>query len=157
MCAGCEQRSGFIDRRGRIPGFLSIFPTSGRLLHWHGHCIGYSVHRTLLFGRYQLSKQSRRTTEGNPAGSDAAEQAVPAALNGSFQSESFDSSESANSPTTKAAQEAVVDIMAPIKGKVVPLSEVPDPAFADKQMGQGIAILPSEGKVYAPLTDKSRI
>lgn len=136
---------------GGIPGFLSIFPNQ-----WGVFFIGMVIvlvipfTGTLLFGRYQLSKQSRRTTEGNPAGSDAAEQAVPAALNGSFQSESFDSSESANSPTTKAAQEAVVDIMAPIKGKVVPLSEVPDPAFADKQMGQGIAILPSEGKVYAP-------
>ncbi|WP_194542361.1 PTS system trehalose-specific EIIBC component [Paenibacillus sp. JZ16] len=136
---------------GGIPGFLSIFPNQ-----WGVFFLGMAIvlvipfTGTLLFGRYQLSKQSRRTTEGNPAGSDATEQAVPAALNGSFQSESFDSYESANSPTMEAAQEAVVDIMAPIKGKVVPLSEVPDLAFADKQMGQGIAILPSEGKVYAP-------
>lgn len=136
---------------GGIPGFLSIFPNQ-----WGVFFIGMAIvlvipfTGTLLFGRYQLSKQPRRTTEGNPAGLDATEQVVPAALNGSFQSESLNSSESANSPTTEAAQEAVVDIMAPIKGEVVPLSEVPDPAFADKQMGQGIAILPSEGKVYAP-------
>lgn len=136
---------------GGIPGFLSIFPNQ-----WGVFFIGMAIvliipfMGTLLFGRYQLSKQSRRTTEGNPAGLAATEQAVPPASNGSYQSESFDPSEPANSPTTEAAQEAVVDIMAPIKGKVVPLSEVPDPAFADKQMGQGIAILPSEGKVYAP-------
>ncbi|MGE7824000.1 PTS system trehalose-specific EIIBC component [Paenibacillus sp. NPDC093718] len=136
---------------GGIPGFLSIFPNQ-----WGVFFIGMAIvlvipfMGTLLFGRYQLSKQSRRTTEGNPAGMTATEQAVPPASNGSYQSESFDPSEPANSPTTEAAQEAVVDIMAPIKGKVVPLSEVPDPAFADKQMGQGIAILPSEGKVYAP-------
>lgn len=37
-----------------------------------------------------------------------------------------------------------------MNGKVVPLSEVPDPAFAEKQMGQGVAIIPSDGKVYAP-------
>lgn len=136
---------------GGIPGFLSIFPNQ-----WGVFFIGMAIvlvfpfMGTLLFGRYQLSKQSRRTTEGNPAGMTATEQAVPPASNGSYQSESFDPSEPANSPATEAAQEAVVDIMAPIKGKVVPLSEVPDPAFADKQMGQGIAILPSEGKVYAP-------
>ncbi|RAR38984.1 PTS system trehalose-specific EIIBC component [Paenibacillus sp. MDMC362] len=136
---------------GGIPGFLSIFPNQ-----WGVFFLGMAIvlvipfTGTLLFGRYQLSKQSRRTTEGSPAGLDATEQAVPPASNGSFQSESFDSSAPANSPTTEAAQAAEVDIMAPIKGKVVPLSEVPDPAFADKQMGQGIAILPSEGKVYAP-------
>lgn len=136
---------------GGIPGFLSIFPNQ-----WGVFFIGMVIvlvipfTGTLLFGRYQLSKQSRRTTEVNLAGSDATEQAVPPASNGSNQSESFDSSEPVNSPTTEAAQKAAVDIMAPIKGTVVPLSEVPDPAFAEKQMGQGVAIIPSEGKVYAP-------
>ncbi|WP_458120480.1 PTS sugar transporter subunit IIA [Paenibacillus sp. Z6-24] len=43
-----------------------------------------------------------------------------------------------------------IDIPAPITGKAVDLSNVPDPAFAQKMMGQGIAIEPTEGKVFAP-------
>lgn len=33
----------------------------------------------------------------------------------------------------------------------MPLSSVPDPVFADKILGDGCAILPSDGKIYAPI------
>ncbi len=36
-------------------------------------------------------------------------------------------------------------------GKVVDLSEVPDPVFAGKMLGEGFAILPTDGKVYSPV------
>ena len=39
---------------------------------------------------------------------------------------------------------------APMAGKAVPISEVPDPTFAEGLLGNGIAIEPSEGKAYAP-------
>src|SRR5690606_37778552 len=42
-------------------------------------------------------------------------------------------------------------LVAPLKGRVVPLSEVPDPTFADKIMGDGVAIDPSEGVVLPPV------
>lgn len=41
-------------------------------------------------------------------------------------------------------------IYAPCKGKVVPLTEVPDPTFSEKLLGDGFAVIPTEGKVYAP-------
>ena len=41
-------------------------------------------------------------------------------------------------------------IYAPIAGQAVPVTEVPDPTFAEGMLGNGIAIIPSEGKVYAP-------
>ena len=41
-------------------------------------------------------------------------------------------------------------LYAPVAGKVVALSEVPDPTFAEGMLGNGIAIEPAEGKVYAP-------
>ena len=41
-------------------------------------------------------------------------------------------------------------IFAPLVGKVVPVSEVPDPTFAEGLLGDGVAIIPTEGKVYAP-------
>lgn len=41
-------------------------------------------------------------------------------------------------------------IEAPIPGEVIPLTEVKDQTFASGVLGEGYAIVPSEGKVYAP-------
>ena len=41
-------------------------------------------------------------------------------------------------------------ILAPVAGQAVPLSEVPDPAFAQEILGKGVAIIPVEGRIYAP-------
>lgn len=43
-----------------------------------------------------------------------------------------------------------VTVLSPLDGTVVPLSETPDVAFADGSLGQGVAIRPSSGAVYAP-------
>ncbi len=42
------------------------------------------------------------------------------------------------------------DLYAPMSGKTVALKDVPDPTFAEGMLGNGIAIEPAEGKVYAP-------
>ena len=41
-------------------------------------------------------------------------------------------------------------ILAPVAGEVVALADVNDPVFSSGAMGQGLAIKPSEGVVYAP-------
>ena len=41
-------------------------------------------------------------------------------------------------------------VYAPMAGKAVAITEVPDPTFAEGMLGNGIAIEPTEGKVYAP-------
>lgn len=38
----------------------------------------------------------------------------------------------------------------PIKGKVASITETPDPAFAEKMMGDGVVIIPEDNVVYAP-------
>lgn len=48
----------------------------------------------------------------------------------------------------KIAKEETV--MAPLSGTVRQLAEVPDPVFAGKMVGDGIAIEPSDGIVVAP-------
>lgn len=40
---------------------------------------------------------------------------------------------------------------APLNGKLLNIEEVPDPVFAQKMMGDGLAIEPSEGKVVSPV------
>ncbi|HEY3298155.1 MAG TPA: PTS glucose transporter subunit IIA [Armatimonadota bacterium] len=42
-------------------------------------------------------------------------------------------------------------ITAPLSGKIVPLEAVPDPVFAEKMLGDGVAILPDEGILVSPL------
>ena len=42
------------------------------------------------------------------------------------------------------------DFYAPMAGKAVPITQVPDPTFSEGMLGNGIAIEPAEGKVYAP-------
>lgn len=50
----------------------------------------------------------------------------------------------------KSSASQTVEVTAPVTGLAVPLSEVPDEAFAGGHMGQGIAIEPTEGKLVAP-------
>lgn len=38
----------------------------------------------------------------------------------------------------------------PAKGKAVSLKEVNDPTFAEEMLGKGTAVIPEEGKIYAP-------
>ena len=42
------------------------------------------------------------------------------------------------------------ELYAPMKGEVLDVAKSEDPAFASKAMGEGVAINPSEGIVYAP-------
>ncbi|MGM7702229.1 glucose-specific PTS transporter subunit IIBC [Pseudalkalibacillus sp. Hm43] len=45
-------------------------------------------------------------------------------------------------------------IVAPIKGELLPITEVPDEVFSGKMMGDGFAIKPSDGKVVSPADAK---
>lgn len=44
-----------------------------------------------------------------------------------------------------------ISIIAPLTGEIVALEQVPDPVFSEKALGDGIAILPEDGKVYSPV------
>lgn len=46
-------------------------------------------------------------------------------------------------------QEEVVCL--PASGRVVPLAQVPDPTFAEEILGKGAAVIPEDGKFYAPV------
>ena len=44
------------------------------------------------------------------------------------------------------------EVLSPVSGSVVPLSEVNDPAFAQEILGKGVAVKPSAGEFRAPLS-----
>jgi PTS system D-glucosamine-specific IIC component/PTS system maltose and glucose-specific IIC component len=57
---------------------------------------------------------------------------------------------------SEIAEEEIVEmagevIASPMTGEVIQLENVEDDVFSSKMMGDGVAILPSEGKVYAPV------
>lgn len=66
--------------------------------------------------------------------------------------ESKDAADGAGVSKEKTADE--ITICAPLNGEVKPLKEVNDPTFSEGILGQGAAIVPSEGKLYAPFDCK---
>lgn len=65
--------------------------------------------------------------------------------------ESFSESETKTfSDTTETSAKTI--ITSPVKGDIIPLTEVKDPTFAEGILGDGFAVIPTEGKVYAPFT-----
>lgn len=135
---------------GGVPGFLSIFPNK-----WGVFFIGMAIVLvvpfvlTVLFGRAKLRKEDR----------SASNETINEPKAVTSQSASGVTSSTAktdpNQRTRSAAQvgdEAVntLEIMAPLTGQAVSLEQVPDPAFAEKQMGEGVAIEPSGNVVVAP-------
>lgn len=47
-------------------------------------------------------------------------------------------------------RETVIEIGAAMAGECIDLKEVPDEAFSQGLLGQGVAVIPTDGKVYAP-------
>ncbi|MGM1022216.1 MAG: PTS system trehalose-specific EIIBC component [Bacillota bacterium] len=114
---------------GGIPGFLSIFPSN-----WGVFFIGMAIvlivpfTLTVMYGKI-LNK--RRQDSATPA-------------NGSIH----------NNASHQNAALDVLEVKTPVLGHVVPLEQVPDPAFAGRQMGQGIAVKPEAGQIVAPFSGK---
>ncbi|MBH0231118.1 glucose-specific PTS transporter subunit IIBC [Halobacillus yeomjeoni] len=64
--------------------------------------------------------------------------------------ETVNDTKEAEAPVTKGELEFV----SPIKGKVMPITEVPDQVFSGKMMGDGFAIEPVDGKIVSPVNGK---
>ncbi len=44
-----------------------------------------------------------------------------------------------------------LSVLAPMNGQAVPLEQVPDEVFSQKVLGDGLAVIPSEGKIFSPV------
>lgn len=54
--------------------------------------------------------------------------------------------------TSYSGTENEITITSPIEGNMVPLKDVPDETFNQCLMGEGVAIIPKKGEVYAPFS-----
>lgn len=57
-------------------------------------------------------------------------------------------------PAEKTTEGKELELVAPITGNLISLSNVPDPVFSQGMMGQGFGIEPTEGKVVSPVNGK---
>ncbi len=107
----------------------------------YGLMIGMAVAIVLGFALQMIF--GKKSVDGN-----LAEQAAVSATAGSA-----GANDSANTDTVKAeiSYNKAEELVAPINGQVVPLSDVKDEVFSSGSMGKGIAIEPQEGKVCSPL------
>lgn len=49
-------------------------------------------------------------------------------------------------------EKVILKLQSPLSGTIIPLEEVPDPVFSSKLLGEGVAIQPTDGKIYSPVT-----
>lgn len=54
----------------------------------------------------------------------------------------------------KEESKALIKLYAPASGRLLPITEVADPVFANKMMGDGYAIEPEKGEIYAPVSGR---
>ncbi len=118
---------------GGSPGLLTLPSYIGLdypMSNFYLACAGAAIAFVVSFGvSYVLYKDPVEEAAGNSAETNTVAETNTAAQ-------------------TKAGGDVV--LAAPLKGKSVPLSEVSDPTFAQEILGKGGAVLPTEGKLYAP-------
>ena len=72
-----------------------------------------------------------------------------------FKDETGEESTTSEAPAAAETSEAKplvekIQILSPADGTVKDITEVPDPTFADKVLGDGAAVIPADGNIYAP-------
>lgn len=46
------------------------------------------------------------------------------------------------------------ELVSPVTGRAIPITEIDDPVFKDKVLGDGVALIPVEDDIYAPCNGK---
>ncbi|MDO4193037.1 MAG: PTS system trehalose-specific EIIBC component [Erysipelotrichaceae bacterium] len=111
---------------GGLPGIISIFPKYMVIF-----AIAMLIALVVPFVLTVMIGKKRINPETGELFSDEEEEAAEAALLDVMKNESF---------------------IAPVSGKIVPITELEDKVFSSKAMGDGIAFEPTDGHFYAPFS-----
>lgn len=110
-----------------LPGFISVDPSN-----WLDFAIGLALAMVVSFAMtFVLAKRQNAKEE------------IDASPN----------KETQKTIDTDSISKAI-EIYCPIQGEIKPIEQASDAMFAQKTMGDGVVILPSDGKVYAPFDAK---
>ncbi|NOU77510.1 PTS beta-glucoside transporter subunit EIIBCA [Paenibacillus sp. LMG 31459] len=107
-----------------FPSVLSIVAFSPMAMHATSALITFGIAFALTFILGYEEKTGTASVQGNTSGKD----------------------QSSITPGIKN-----LTVVSPLKGQIIPLSSVDDAAFSSGAMGKGIAIEPTEGRVYSPV------
>ena len=113
-----------------LPGYIGGDTLRDLMLACIGAAIAFVITFAVTFVLYRDEKEEARVPAA--AETDASEQILPV---------SEDQAASRNGMT----------VCAPVKGRLVPLSKVNDPTFAEGILGKGAAIIPEEGNYVSPV------
>ncbi len=135
-----------------LPGFISMKPED------YGHfAIGLVLSMAVSFGLTVVFWKKMGIEKGlETAGADAKvvnadkeDAVVNSDTEKKIETEATVTETSAEpAPGAQAAQD--ITFTSPMKGKVLPVTESADEMFASKMLGDGIAVDPTDGTVYAP-------
>lgn len=133
--AGGSAAEGFI-----LPGAITLTSTIGigsfgMQLLGSGLAIAIAFVLTLVLGFTDIPNPPAAATPAQPAPADADASAAPASRGG----------------TGTLTATRVLDVLTPVAGTVVALAAVPDAVFSSGALGAGAAVVPSDGRVVAPV------
>lgn len=119
-----------------VPGIALADPAGNGYVNYiiaHGVAIAGGFIMTLVLGKFMDKPLEEKAPAGNRNEDDAA------------------SSPSAAGPETAAREIPDREVFyGYATGQLIPMEDVKDETFAAKVLGDGIAVIPSEGRVYAP-------
>lgn len=122
---GLMKVKAFVAMGPSIPGMaMYMDPNNGKNLIWA--CIGLVIAVAVSFIATLLIYNDEKT--------DALE-------------DTADKSATTETPVTEISE---CEIVSPMNGKVIPLTEVEDEVFSSGILGNGVAVLPEKGELYAP-------
>lgn len=131
---------------GELPGILAINATEGGGLLAFGMAMLIAIVvpfiLTIVFRRQGIFNKidSVNSVEDNAYAEGLATAGASAGV--------------ANTPSQTISKETTVTeemLYAPADGQIIAIGEVEDPVFSQKMMGDGYAVRPSNGKIYAPV------
>lgn len=144
-----------------LPGFISMKPD-----HYLNFAIGLILSMGVSFlltvffwKKYGLGQaeaagenggQKKAVSEADVVDGMAGEDAKEEDAKEEDAEEEAAETESLTDRQAEERTEKVLELYAPVKGAVLPVTGSDDPMFASKALGDGVAVNPAEGTVYAP-------